>query len=826
MELTLWEDRCGCFVDSNKLETVWVRVLGLPVFLWSEELFRALGDRCGGFVMMAEETMSREHVKWARICVRGTGISIPATLSIGMGSLVYMCAVWVESSARVVRRSELKRYCDGSRWREMMGKESAGQRVWYCLHPKWPGQRYAKYVEKDRINMKKERWPLSNMIQRRRVIGFKSGRGRLGISKVLRSDMIHGRRGRGWAFNSLRGGMGLGGFTLLIVLGEEILVVRWTFQARVDPISSSGPGVEMIGQEDGGDWLSVKGMEMVSSKWARRKLKGFRKFLGISYGGMEDEAARLFARIEELWSNRVSSREGRSRGVGRSKGKRELKNLEWSVSDGSKRGRGRSWSRGLNDPDKQSVIKGLLNQWKCSVICLQETKLKDVDTSIIRSLWGGRWVKWEGLRANGSAGGGMGDSLGLGGGDFNVVVRLAARVGYQMQSRAMRDFSAYIMEEDLIDLPLEGNGFTWSNGTTSSRLDRFLVCSGWEGEVFIEGLHRSDLRICGCKWKVSGSLLGSGGKGLEICIVRKMDLEICHRRRQAMEQSHKGQIWDSERAWRTKDINHPHGTSLWKGIMRGGLSSPCCDALVADCWSYSLAGGIWAPLFRRGAQDWEKEAFEDLFGMSQEEQPIIHDDDKWMWKRQAKGKFTVSTFYHSLTRLGDPTFPWKGVWVSRVPSKVCFFGWAAARGAILTMDNLRRRKIVVIEWCYMCKRNAESTDHLLIHCDVASELWRCVYAIFGVQWVMPATIKELFACWSQGRSRGGRRLAWRVVPLCLCWRIWRERNLRVFEDIENSLIFLNASFISLLFLWMRKDFPLSPASLVDFFGEFHSSVHT
>ncbi|GFY82660.1 hypothetical protein Acr_02g0009000 [Actinidia rufa] len=83
LELIFWEDRCGCFVDKNKPETLLVRVLGLPVFLWSEELFRALADRCGGYITMAEETMSRDHVKWARICVRGSGTSISATCRSG-----------------------------------------------------------------------------------------------------------------------------------------------------------------------------------------------------------------------------------------------------------------------------------------------------------------------------------------------------------------------------------------------------------------------------------------------------------------------------------------------------------------------------------------------------------------------------------------------------------------------------------------------------------------------------------------------------------------------------------------------------------------------
>ncbi|GFY88597.1 hypothetical protein Acr_06g0005370 [Actinidia rufa] len=165
------------------------------------------------------------------------------------------------------------------------------------------------------------------------------------------------------------------------------------------------------------------------------------------------------------------------------------------------------------------------------------------------------------------------------------------------------------------------------------------------------------------------------------------------------------------------------------------------DVLVADCWFPSPAGGFWAPLFRRGAQDWELEVFESFFRLFQEVHPISQEVDKWRWKRQGKGSFTVSSFYHSLMGLGDPTFSCKESWVSRVPSKVCFFGWVVAKGAILTIDSLRRRRIVVTEWCYMCKRNAKTTD-LLLHCDSARELWNLVFSTFGVQWVMPGSVRS------------------------------------------------------------------------------------
>ena len=124
------------------------------------------------------------------------------------------------------------------------------------------------------------------------------------------------------------------------------------------------------------------------------------------------------------------------------------------------------------------------------------------------------------------------------------------------------------------------------------------------------------------------------------------------------------------------------------------------------------------------------------------------------------------------------------------------------------------------EWCYMCKSNVETTNHLLIHCEVARELWNLVFSIFGIQWAMPESVRDLLACWSWKSERGDRGLAWRVVPLCLFWCLWRERNFRAFEDIEDSLIFLKASFLSSFFLWMRRDFPSNPFSLVGFLGGF------
>ncbi|XP_059658337.1 uncharacterized protein LOC132304600 [Cornus florida] len=68
-------------------------------------------------------------------------------------------------------------------------------------------------------------------------------------------------------------------------------------------------------------------------------------------------------------------------------------------------------------------------------------------------------------------------------GDFNVVRSPLERSTSGLWTPAMRFFSEFIIDRQLIDLPLEGAVFTWSSGremSTFSRLDRFLISGEWK----------------------------------------------------------------------------------------------------------------------------------------------------------------------------------------------------------------------------------------------------------------------------------------------------------------------------------------------------------
>jgi hypothetical protein len=66
-------------------------------------------------------------------------------------------------------------------------------------------------------------------------------------------------------------------------------------------------------------------------------------------------------------------------------------------------------------------------------------------------------------------------------------------------------------------------------------------------------------------------------------------------------------------------------------------------------------------------------------------------------------------------------------------------------GKVLTLDNLRKRQLTMINRCCMCKSDGETVDHLFLHCEVARALLYAIFSCFGLNWVMPKRVVDLFA---------------------------------------------------------------------------------
>jgi endonuclease/exonuclease/phosphatase family metal-dependent hydrolase len=93
------------------------------------------------------------------------------------------------------------------------------------------------------------------------------------------------------------------------------------------------------------------------------------------------------------------------------------------------------------------------------------------------------------------------------GGDFNVTHFPCERLGEARFCPTMTDFSELISKQGLMDLPLSGGASTWSNNSSWSRLDRFLVSPDWEAN-FPRLLQKRVPRLCSDHFPI---LLDCGG---------------------------------------------------------------------------------------------------------------------------------------------------------------------------------------------------------------------------------------------------------------------------------------------------------------------------
>ena len=106
-------------------------------------------------------------------------------------------------------------------------------------------------------------------------------------------------------------------------------------------------------------------------------------------------------------------------------------------------------------------------------------------------------------------------------------------------------------------------------------------------------------------------------------------------------------------------------------------------------------------------------------------------DDPLSWKLTQTKFFDVCFYfiyiyiyiYFFFSGPLNASFPWKSIWCIKAPKRVSFLLWTTVWDRILTIDNLVKRGLSLINWCCLCRCNGDIVDHLLLHCKFAHTLW-------------------------------------------------------------------------------------------------------
>jgi hypothetical protein len=157
--------------------------------------------------------------------------------------------------------------------------------------------------------------------------------------------------------------------------------------------------------------------------------------------------------------------------------------------------------------------------------------------------------------------------------------------------------------------------------------------------------------------------------------------------------------------------------------------------------------------------------------------PRNEDSDVVFWALNKNGKFSTKSMYVFLEKsISGANYKW--IWGAKLPLKIKIFMWQLFQNAIVTRDNMKKRKWPGSPVCSFC-RDHESALHLMFQCPSARCVWGAVGSVLGTN-TCPNNLWQALT-WFYAFVPGGSE-DFMVGISAICWAIWKTRNKVTFEN--------------------------------------------
>ena len=204
--------------------------------------------------------------------------------------------------------------------------------------------------------------------------------------------------------------------------------------------------------------------------------------------------------------------------------------------------------------------------------------------------------------------------------------------------------------------------------------------------------------------------------------------------------------------------------------------------------------------FKPGGHDWDEQKLrnevlpEDVIWIMKIKISPHGQQDLLGWSYNEDGLYTVKSGYWLGTHLPrqqliQPTYGdvelKQRLWKTQITPKIKHFVWRILSRSLATGENLRRRHVTQQSQCRRCGIEEETDLHLFFNCPYAQCVWRASGISNMIINSTTSTLEEKIAVCLQ-ISTSSRLTHFQDLPLWILWRLWKSRNILIFQQRGQS----------------------------------------